>query len=609
MRIPTPEQQSVLERPAPRVRVVRAAPGSGKTWLVAEVIRQEMASWPIATGGIAALSFTRVGGDEIRSAVGYELTLPHFVGTIDAFLFRYVVRPFLRTCYPEFAHPRLIPGEWGAHHWGKFGQGKKATVGHNGISLFGCVFIGENDEGATLAYKPHPAQPLQLLKGEDLKNVKKAKWEMWKQCGYLSHSDAAFWASRIVEHKKHGTRVVTELIQRFPLVIVDELQDTGYFLGRTILRLLSESAARGVLVGDPDQSIFEFNGARPDLFHRFEKIGGAICLPLSTSLRCPSQVTNVANNLKDSGGCIVPAKGRTGRTFLVYGKDVSAEVRRLVDAFKLASSQATIKVVARQNATVDLLIGKNARIIPNLACPALSHMHRAVTAFRQGRQVAALALSRASLDLLTFGHEGVQDADLAVAGIDPDNWKRLSIDCLLQSNLVPATGNLHEFQTLIGQTLDEVVGAFSLSPSLGFTPGKLKPKRRMDWDKPAALYLPDATTPKGMRNDMVVRTVHGVKGETHDVTIFACPDAAKEKDCLSLVWWSPDDKSREEKRIAYVAVTRSRQFLILWVSEKCYQRLVSRQPLFVQHFECMTTNNLVLALTSELATQSASVVS
>ena len=143
MRTPTAEQQAVLDSPA-RVRVVRSAPGSGKTWLVAELIRQELDKWPTKTSGIAALSFTRVGGDEIRKAMGYELGHPHFVGTIDAFLFRYVVRPFLNKCFPSLATPRLIPGEWGAGIGRTTPENEQATFG-NGINLFGCVFIDENE--------------------------------------------------------------------------------------------------------------------------------------------------------------------------------------------------------------------------------------------------------------------------------------------------------------------------------------------------------------------------------------------------------------------------------------------------------------------------------
>ena len=111
MNAPTTEQQAVFDSKA-RVRVVQAVPGSGKTWLVANLIKKELAQRHSEYGGIAALSFTRVGGEEIRRAVGYDLCHPNFVGTLDSFLFRFVVRPFLKQVFPKYAVPRLIPAEW-----------------------------------------------------------------------------------------------------------------------------------------------------------------------------------------------------------------------------------------------------------------------------------------------------------------------------------------------------------------------------------------------------------------------------------------------------------------------------------------------------------------
>ena len=86
----------------------------------------------------------------------------------------------------------------------------------------------------------------------------------------------------------------------FPYLIVDELQDTGHFLGESIRLLLEEPTARGLLVGDPDQAIYEFNGARPDLFDTFGTIAGAVQLPLASSQRCPPAVAIAATHLKDS---------------------------------------------------------------------------------------------------------------------------------------------------------------------------------------------------------------------------------------------------------------------------------------------------------------------
>ena len=75
-----------------------------------------------------------------------------------------------------------------------------------------------------------------------------AKSELWKKYGLLTDSDAAFLASRILVDQTFGPTVRKEVLRRFRLIIVDELQDTGWFLGHCVLQLLAEPSVRGVLV-------------------------------------------------------------------------------------------------------------------------------------------------------------------------------------------------------------------------------------------------------------------------------------------------------------------------------------------------------------------------
>jgi DNA helicase-2/ATP-dependent DNA helicase PcrA len=601
MRTPTREQQAVLESSA-RVRVVRSAPGSGKTWLVAELIRRELNNWSTRTNGIAALSFTRVGGDEIRSAVGYELGHPHFVGTIDAFLFRFVVRPFLQKCFPDFTAPRLIPGEWGAVHWGSCGPGRGATVGTsaNRINLFGCVFIDEENDKAVVAHKPHPAQPLRPLGTSELSQVKTAKKQLWKRTGWLTHSDAALLASKILGHESLGEIIRAELLRRFPLIIVDELQDTGYFLGKSILLLVNESVTRSVLVGDPDQAIYEFNGARPDLFNRFDAVEGAVTLPLSNSRRFSSSVATVAAHLKDSGGSIGPADGKTGQTFLVIFDEMAIDIPRIVEAittFHKGASITSIKVIARQTATVEALNMRSTKPAPKLGCPPLNHMQRAVIAFLQERQAAALAAARAAIELLVFQHEGVEETKLEELGIDPSRWRRMAIECLLRATGEEAIGNQYDWQAKIGRILEDELNKFELDPALWSTTSRIKPKKLTGWDKPCKDYLPQTPLSETEYKGVAVQTVHSVKGETHDVTVFVCPDK-RANTCPSVRWWSTDEKDREEKRIAYVAMTRTQGDLIVCVSSNCYRRLTLNRSSFVESFVCKTVDEFVRIITS-----------
>ncbi len=596
MRTPTPEQKAVLDSTA-RIRVVRAAPGSGKTWLVAELICQELAEWTSRSSGIAALSFTRVGGDEIRKALGHELGHPHYVGTIDAFLFRYVIRPYLNKVCKDFAPVRLIPAEWSPNYWVKGPSG--VDIQCRGIgggkaknyNLLTLCFVGENDGQPVIASRSSHSLALERVEERDRKVLMDVKVSMWKKCGWLTHSDAAFLACKLLEDVHYGSLIRTEILRRFPFMIVDELQDTGYFLGKSIQLLLRDSDVRAVLVGDPDQAIFEFNGARPELFNDFEALPEAASLPLADSQRCPSDVIAAASHVKESSGEIRPAKNKTGNAFLVYYTDMVPDVVRMTEVIRINYPHANIKIVTRANNTVSELIGRKSKLLPKLGCPALSHMQRAVIAFRQSRQVAALAGSRAALDLAVFQHEGAGNEELGTNNIAPNSWKELAVRCLLKANTIAESGSLYDWQRTAGEIIDSEIERFGLNPNQGYQTGKLNPQKRPDWEKLSSDYLPQSGESRPLLSGVPVQTVHGVKGETHDVTLFICPPTKTR--CPSLVWWSSDEKHREEKRIAFVAMTRSQRDLIVCVSVKCHERLRDKRQAFIESFQCMTADDFI----------------
>lgn len=604
MRLPTPEQLCVLEHPA-RVRVVRATPGSGKTWLVAELIRRELEGWDRA-GGLAALSFTRVGGAEIGEAVGGNLAPPHFVGTIDAFLFRYVIRPFLSRVEASFAEPQLVPGEWIPESWKRYGPGQYQTATPHGLKVFGCVYLGEDDGGRPLVFsKPHSMLPLGRVSPTEEQKIWAAKMRVWKERGLLTHADAALWASRILGHPSLGAFVRGEVIRRFPFIIVDELQDTGHFLGKCVRALLDDPRCRGVLVGDPDQAIYEFTGARPDLFSGFESITGAVTLPLKNSRRCPPSVAGAASQLKDSGGAIGPNHDRSGRAILAHYADFLTDVPRLIDACRTVRSTHSVKVVARTTATVDELMGNRFNKAPSLHCRPLSLVLQAVVSFHAGRQRAAFASVSLALGIAIFDYEGVMGEDLHLLGVDPVDWNRLVVRCLLGASALPTEVSLFDWQQSVGTLMRQEVAELNEASQTTFEVGHLQPQRRPGWDSQIALFLPTA---KGRQGGTIVpiQTVHAVKGETHDLTVFVCPEPSKSDRCPSTAWWSTDDQSREEKRIAYVAMTRTRRDLIICVSQSTYERLVKLRPGFVEKFECLSLDDCIDVLLGDAGAPSSS---
>jgi DNA helicase-2/ATP-dependent DNA helicase PcrA len=598
MNSPTTEQQAVIDSQA-RVRVVRAVPGSGKTWLVANLIKMELAQWQPNHGGIAALSFTRVGGEEIRRAVGYELHHPHFVGTIDSFLFRFVVRPFLKQVMPTFAVPRLIPADWEPNKWKKGANNTTFTVqvgSGNSVkefNLFNVCFLGEKKGEPIVACKQWDWDPVVPLDGQARAAVLTAKRELWKKYGWLTHSDAAFLASNILVNQTYGPTVRNEVLRRFRLIIVDELQDTSWSLGHCVLQLLAEPSVRGVLVGDPDQAIYEFNGARPDLFERFTTLNGTQQLPLGHTLRCSSAVCRVAEHLTMPARRIEHSPDRTGRAFLLSYKSLEVDVGKLRDWLPSGVCNGVVKIVARRTKTVHAISGRGVKQAPKLRSVPLNHLHRAINSFRQGRQVASFAAVQATLEYAVFGREGITPEELSEKGIDLEAWKRLCVEVLLEANAEVVGESFEAWGKRMAENVQKRIAyVVPENASCGGTKkirlpgGDAKTEIRQD-------YL--AATASGLLKSIhiPVETVHAVKGETHDLTIFVCPEPDKYNPCPSIVWWSDEPEHQEERRIAFVAVTRTRGDLVVCVSEKCLSQLQKHRASFVQSFEQMAIDDFV----------------
>ena len=95
--------------------LLRAAPGSGKTWTSCRRFIWRAVNWHYAVGGLALLSFTNAAIREFRTAtinIGRRdlLSDPNYVGTFDSFVERYVLAPFGHLLTGADKRPKLFPG-------------------------------------------------------------------------------------------------------------------------------------------------------------------------------------------------------------------------------------------------------------------------------------------------------------------------------------------------------------------------------------------------------------------------------------------------------------------------------------------------------------------
>ena len=92
--------------------LLRAAPGSGKTWTSCRRFIWRGANWHYPAGGLALLSFTNTAIREFQEAtvkVGRRdlLSDPNYVGTFDSFVERFILTPFGHLIVGSAKRPNL----------------------------------------------------------------------------------------------------------------------------------------------------------------------------------------------------------------------------------------------------------------------------------------------------------------------------------------------------------------------------------------------------------------------------------------------------------------------------------------------------------------------
>lgn len=545
-----------------------------------EAIRRELKVWPRPSSGIAALSFTNVARQTIETRVGTIVAAPHYTGTLDAFVFRFIVKPFAHLVGLPQGAVRLFPASL-CDELDK----PDVQIGPNPAArapLFKTYFTGAADKEPSMRassdYGTRPI-PQDLVKG-----IWEAKQAFWKKTGIVTHSDCHFLASSILKHKTEGARVRDLLSRRFPTIFIDELQDTGFFLARAFVKLCEHPAIRVLVVGDPNQAIYGFGGASSTIFDDFEKLDGSQSFKLSKSQRCPTKVAALASALT-SDKTIIDARedapqGTT--TLVVHNLDQPKLSPAQAKFLKNLQPAAKFALIARRSRTASELKAQKFRNNFAGKSSAGRQLSLAVEKLRNNAVQDAAVIVDRELCRVLLNNPTAGAEDLVNRGLNLREW-RAAIFRVLSELL----------RQIDGETWNDwVIRAKSTVQALA-TDLRIKPEElqglksyRICNEKGGALrnQLLDVPVAQLWSPDDTVTTVHRVKGAEFETVVFFNPKpGGKRSPCISKEWWKADGDG-EERRIAFVAVSRAKQNLVLCLHKKTLEALQNSQPEFVALF-------------------------
>nr|WP_298724317.1 UvrD-helicase domain-containing protein [uncultured Steroidobacter sp.] len=240
---------------------VEACPGSGKTTLLVAKLAILARHWTERRRGICVLSHTNVARREIENRLGYTpegkrlLSYPHFVGTIHAFVNEFLALPWLRSKpFPV----RIIDDEvclqrrWGKLPW-KTRAGLESNSHDKNVLRMaatdfsvGAVRWGKNGVLSTTS------ETYQALKGACRTSCEE---------GYFCHNEMFLWALELLDR---APKMREALRGRFPLLFIDEVQDTSEEQSLLLSRLFMEGANPVIRqrFGDSNQAIYQYSGQR-----------------------------------------------------------------------------------------------------------------------------------------------------------------------------------------------------------------------------------------------------------------------------------------------------------------------------------------------------------
>ena len=275
---------------------VSACPGSGKTTLVVAKLAILARKWPHRTRGICVLSHTNVAREQIERRLGNTvvgqrlLSYPHFIDTIHGFVNRFLALPWLYS--NGFPSPTIDDNVTTAYRRGVLGnkgywfvRGFLAKRHKN----FEDLRISDRDLSFEVGGKPFPAK----AKTRSFRLAQHAL-EAAAKAGYFCYDEMFVWADALLDDYP---ALPDWLARRFPLILLDEMQDT--FARQTALldRLFPRDSGELVVqrVGDPNQQIFDFPGQLTANASSFPDADESRCLEFPKSYRFGSEIAALAS--------------------------------------------------------------------------------------------------------------------------------------------------------------------------------------------------------------------------------------------------------------------------------------------------------------------------
>jgi DNA helicase II / ATP-dependent DNA helicase PcrA len=267
--------------------VVLAGPGSGKTKTLTVAMARALLEDVTEPRGIACITYNNECSLELETRLarlGIEPSNRIFIGTVHSFALSQVIIPYARCVFPELR--------------GDFRIATRDECSESIAVAYARVIAdgGEPNRRWRFAEEKRRqqvdrTQPVWRSRNPELADFIEAYEAELRRRNLIDFDDMPLIAFRIIQANSWIQRSIQA---KYPILFVDEYQDLGHALHELVLKLCFDANVRLFAVGDCDQSIYAFTGARPELLTGLTKRKDVHVITLRFNYRCGTKIIDAS---------------------------------------------------------------------------------------------------------------------------------------------------------------------------------------------------------------------------------------------------------------------------------------------------------------------------
>ena len=583
---------------------VSACPGSGKTTVLLAKLKLLADRMPLENGaGICVLSHTNVAVDEIRKRLSSYadklLNYPNYIGTIQSFVDKFVAMPYLRNIagrnvqavdnltYAQHMQNRMqLSAKYSALNY--VTKNSFETGGQFTERLDHTQALYVRDDGALCIGKQK-----RKLAGADTKSAKQYKAlidDLLKIDGIIRYQDAYPYAESAINSLPQEYMDIFS--SRFHYVFIDEYQDCDDAQRRAIDAIFNATKCTVIKIGDSDQAIYNssLENETPDWVPQDG------FLPIITSCRYSQEIADVICKLKKGNKSIVTFSGETGIKpvlFIFEPERIDRVLRGFVKALEdhgLHDNKGVYKAIGaiKKENVSGLNIGS---YWPGFDGSDKKHseynywalVDDITTSLLDGKLYKAERIVRKLLCRIFHYAEikrpisGKEYSVVAIKMLLDDEYQEIYRQWIYEMSQMRniESGTVDR---LMRQKINELFRIRKLQASDIFD---RLPEYFLDG---AAVASQTEKSEKNVFIDPIrgrrieFATIHGVKGETHDATLYLETDRNGASDLNRILPYYGVGKPRGSnlfdysRKLAYVGMSRPKRLLCVAMQAKTYKR-------------------------------------